>query len=131
MSEPRVPTQEELDRLSEAVRRDPGSPHFVALGEAYLALGRPRDAVAVGAHGLRLDPENIRGRMMVGRALVALHEWKQAQGELLKVVKTDKGNGDGFRLLGEVLMRRQDYERAVPVLQHAQNLDCLLYTSPS
>src|SRR5690606_24796261 len=25
-------------------------------------------------------------------------------------------------LLGEVLMRRADYERAVPVLQHAQNL---------
>ncbi|MEJ7602624.1 MAG: hypothetical protein WKG01_32330, partial [Kofleriaceae bacterium] len=29
----------------------------------------------------------------------------------------------GFALLGEVLLRRVDFERAVPVLQHAQNLD--------
>ncbi|MCX5745336.1 MAG: hypothetical protein NT062_22900, partial [Proteobacteria bacterium] len=34
----------------------------------------------------------------------------------------------GFALLGEVLLRRTDFERAVPVLQHAQNLDP---TSPS
>ncbi len=60
---------------------------------------------------------------MVGKALVALHQWKQAQAELLKVVKHDKQNGDGFHLLGEVLMRRSDYERALLVLQHAQNLD--------
>src|SRR5262249_15755228 len=32
-------------------------------------------------------------------------------------------NRMGFALLGEVLLRRNDYERAVPVLQHAQNLD--------
>ena len=31
-------------------------------------------------------------------------------------------------MLGEVLLRRSDFERAVPVLQHAQNLDP---TSPS
>lgn len=117
----RVPSQDELDRLESAVRQNPA--HFVALGEAYLALGRPRDAVELCARGLQGDPHNLAGRLMVGRALVALHQWKQAQAELLKVVKADKQNGDGFRLLGEVLMRRSDYDRALPVLQHAQNLD--------
>lgn len=124
MSEdPRVPSQDELERLEQAVRLDPASRHFVALGDAYLQLGRARDAIQIGARGLQGDPANIDGRMMVSRALVALHQWKQAQAELLKVVKGDKQNSDGFRLLGEVLMRRADYERALPVLQHAQNLD--------
>jgi tetratricopeptide (TPR) repeat protein len=121
--DPRAPSQDELERLEQAVSRDPSSPHLVALGEAYLGLGRPRDAVELGARGLRADPHNLDVRLMVGRALVSLHQWKQAQAELLKVVKTDKQNRDGFRLLGEVLMRRSDYDRALPVLQHAQNLD--------
>lgn len=60
---------------------------------------------------------------MLARAHASLHQWKEAQGELLRVVKIDRSNRQGFALLGEVLLRRSDYERAVPVLQHAQNLD--------
>jgi tetratricopeptide (TPR) repeat protein len=116
------PTAEELDELSEAFRRDPGRA-FVGLGDALLALGRPRDAVEIGARGLRENPTNLDGRIMVARAFAALHQWKEAQAELLKVVKTDRNHGHAFRMLGEVLMRRADYERALPVLQHAQNLN--------
>lgn len=121
-SKPR-PTAEELDELVELVRRDPASPAFVDLGEAYLALGRPREAVDIGSEGLRHAPDNHEGRLIVARAHAQLHQWKEAQAELLRIVKTDRTNRAGFTLLGEVLMRRADYERAVPVLQHAQNLD--------
>lgn len=116
-------TQAELDRLAEMFRRDPGSFACVQLGDAYLALGRPREAVDVGAKGVRANSKNIEIRVMVGRAFAAMHQWKEAQTELLKVVKADRNHRLGFRLLGEVLMRRADYERALPVLQHAQNLD--------
>ncbi len=117
------PTADELDELIELVRRDPASPAFVDLGEAYLALGRPREAIDVGAEGLRYAPDNHEGRLMVAKGHAALHQWKEAQAELLRIVKVDRTNRIGFTLLGEVLMRRADYERAVPVLQHAQNLD--------
>lgn len=115
------PTAADLQRLAQAFDRDPAAT-FVELGKAYLALARPRDAIDVGARGLRADPNNVEGRMMVSRAFAMLHQWKEAQTELLKVVKQDKRHRDGFRLLGEVLMRRADYDRALPVLQHAQNL---------
>jgi tetratricopeptide (TPR) repeat protein len=118
-----LPTGEEIERLNERLRREPGSPAFVELGDAYLALSRPRDAIEVGARGLRANPNSVEGRMMVSRAFAMLHKWKEAQAELLKVVKADRRNREGFRLLGEVLMRRADYDRALPVLQHAQNLD--------
>lgn len=119
----RRPSAEELEELIELTGRDPGSPAFVDLGDAYLALGRPKEAIDVGARGLRANPHNVEGRMMVSRAFVMQHQWKQAQAELLKVVKSDRSHAPGFLLLGEVLMRRGDYERALPVLQHAQNLD--------
>jgi tetratricopeptide (TPR) repeat protein len=116
------PSAEELAALNEAFRRDPAR-SFVYLGDALLALGRAREAVDVGARGLKIDPDNLAGRVMVARAFALLHQWKEAQAELLKVVKADRNHGAGFRMLGEVLMRRADYERALPVLQHAQNLD--------
>jgi tetratricopeptide (TPR) repeat protein len=119
----RRPTAQEIEELIDLVRRDPASPAFIDLGEAYLALGRPSDALKVGSIGLEAAPDNLEGRVMVARAHAALHQWKEAQGELLRVVKVDRASRQGFALLGEVLLRRQDFERAVPVLQHAQNLD--------
>src|SRR5678816_4083509 len=119
----RRPTAQEIEELIDLVRRDPASPAFIDLGEAYLALGRPRDALQVGNVGLGAAPDNLEGRIMLARAYAAMHQWKEAQGELLRVVKVDRSSRQGFALLGEVLLRRQDYERAVPVLQHAQNLD--------
>ena len=117
------PTAQEIEELIDLVRRDPGSPAFIDLGEAYLSLGRPRDAVQVCNVGLEASPDSLEGRVMLARAFAALHQWKEAQGELLRVVKVDRSNRQGFALLGEVLLRRSDFERAVPVLQHAQNLD--------
>jgi tetratricopeptide (TPR) repeat protein len=119
----RRPTAQEIEELIDLVRRDPSSPAFIDLGEAYLSLGRPRDAIQVGNLGLEASPDNLEGRVMLARAYAALHQWKESQGELLRVVKVDRSNRQGFALLGEVLLRRSDFERAVPVLQHAQNLD--------
>src|SRR5215468_9686536 len=119
----RRPTAQEIEELIDLVRRDPASPAFIDLGEAYLALGRPRDALQVGNLGLEQSPDNLEARVMMARAYASLHQWKEAQGELLRVVKVDRSSRAGFALLGEVLLRRSDYERAVPVLQHAQNLD--------
>ncbi len=116
------PTAEELQVLDESFRRDPAA-HYAALGNCLLALGRPADAAAVATQGLRYVPDDLGGHLLLGVAHSQLHQWKESQAELLKVVKADRGNVHGFRLLGEVLLRRNDFERALPVLQHAQNLN--------
>jgi len=123
MSESGPPTSDRLTELIELCEADPGAPEFVELGNCYLALSDPRQALQVGARGLEADPSNLPARLMVSRAHMMLHEWKQAQANLLAIVKADRGLSEGFRLLGEVLLRREDYDRALPVLQHAQNLD--------
>jgi len=123
MVDDRRPTAQEIEELIDLVRRDPSSPAFIDLGEAYLALGRPKDAISIGNIGIQAAPDSLEGRVMLARAYAALHQWKEAQAELLRVVKVDRSSRQGFALLGEVLLRRSDFERAVPVLQHAQNLD--------
>jgi tetratricopeptide (TPR) repeat protein len=123
MVDDRRPTAQEIEELIDLVRRDPSSPAFIDLGEAYLALGRPKDAISIGNIGIQAAPDNLEGRVMLARAYAALHQWKESQAELLRVVKVDRSSRQGFALLGEVLLRRSDFERAVPVLQHAQNLD--------
>jgi tetratricopeptide (TPR) repeat protein len=123
MVDDRRPTAQEIEELIDLVRRDPSSPAFIDLGEAYLALGRPKDAISIGNIGIQAAPDSLEGRVMLARAYASLHQWKEAQAELLRVVKVDRSSRQGFALLGEVLLRRSDFERAVPVLQHAQNLD--------
>ena len=119
----RRPSAQEIEELIDRVRRDPSSNAFVDLGEAYLVLGRPRDTIGVCGVGLGVSQNNHEGRVVLARAYAALHQWREAQGELLRVVKGDRNSRRGFALLGEVLLRRNDFERAVPVLQHAQILD--------
>ncbi len=124
----RRPTAQQIAELIELVRRDPSSPIALQLSEAYLALGRPHDAIGTMEAHLRAAPTDLEGRVMIARAYAELHQWREAQGELLRVVKVDRTSRRAFTLLGEVLLRRDDFERAVPVLQHAQGLDP---TSPS
>ena len=111
MSRNQLPTVGELQDLTAAFRRSPAAA-FVRLGGCLLELGRPQEAIDVALSGLRLNPGDLEGRLMLGTALSQLHRWKEAQDELLRVVKADRNNGRGFRLLGEVLMRRSDFDRA-------------------
>ena len=98
----RRPTAQEIEELIDLVRRDPSSPAFIDLAEAYLALGRPKDAATVGRAGLESAPDSLEGRVALARAYCAMHQWKEAQGELLRVVKVDRSNRLGFALLGWV-----------------------------
>src|SRR5437763_13431928 len=96
----RRPTAQEIEELIDLVRREPASPAFIDLGEAYLALGRPRHAQQVGTIGLGAASDNLEGRVMLARAHAAMHQWQEAQGELLRVVKVDRSRRQGFALLG-------------------------------
>ena len=60
---------------------------------------------------------------MVATGFYKLHEWKKSQVELTKIIKTDKTSVDAFTMLGEVLLRQGDRQRALPVLKHALGLD--------
>ena len=68
----RRPTAQEIEELIDLVRRDPSSPAFIDLAEAYLNLGRPKDAITVCGQGLEVTPDNLEGRVTLARAFAAL-----------------------------------------------------------
>ncbi|MCC6749559.1 MAG: tetratricopeptide repeat protein [Deltaproteobacteria bacterium] len=59
----------ELQRLVEAVRRQPGSRAFALLAEHYLDIGRPQDARQVCQDGFTANPSYERGAIVFLRVL--------------------------------------------------------------
>src|SRR6266568_330412 len=112
----------ELDRLLAVFRANPKSTVFVALAQGYLASGRATEAIEVLTQGLAY-PDHADARLALARGYVLLHCWKEAENELVKVVKLDRYNQQGFSLLGEILIRRGNYDVAGKALQRAQDLD--------
>jgi len=115
----------ELEKLRTAFRDNPRSTVFVALAQALVAAGRPDEAVEVSRQGLANHPDHIEGRLGLARAHAALSRWKEAEQELVKVVKLDRYHQKAFGLLGEVLIHRTNWDVAVKALSRAHDLDPL------
>src|SRR5262249_42511037 len=109
----------ELDRLLGVFRENPKSTVFISLAQGYLNVGRAAEAIDVLNQGLGNYPDHTEARMLLGRAFAVLHRWKEAEAELVKVVKLDRYNQAGFALLGEILVRRGNYDVASKALQRA------------
>src|SRR5262245_46796796 len=124
-AEPRMASPAELEKLRTAFRDNPRSTVFVALAQALVAAGRPDEAVEVSRQGLTTHPDHIEGRLGLARAHIALSRWKEAEGELVKVVKLDRYHQKAFGLLGEVLIHRANWDVAVKALSRAHDLDPL------
>ena len=118
-----APDPADLARLEQQLRENPRSTVYAEVADAYLRAGRATDAVDVCHRGLVHHAEHVPGRLALARALVTQGQHKEAQAELLKVVKLDRQCNDAFILLGEVLMHRGDFERAQAILAHAHELD--------
>src|SRR5215470_2764451 len=118
-----APDPAEVARLEQQLRENPRSTVYAEVADAYLRSGRADEAIEVCHRGLVHHAEHVPGRLALARALVAKEQFKEAQAELLKVVKLDRQCNDAFILLGEVLMHRGDFERAHAILAHAHDLD--------
>jgi tetratricopeptide (TPR) repeat protein len=60
---------EALSSFQDAVRLNPDSAEaYLGVGQAELALGRARDAIAELEHALRLDPKNVQARRLLSTA---------------------------------------------------------------
>lgn len=113
----------ELDRLLAVFRENPKSTVFISLAQGYLAAGRAAEAIDVLNQGLGNYPDHTEARLLLGRSFAVLHRWKEAEAELVKVVKLDRYSQEGFSLLGEILVRRGNFDVAAKALQRAVDLD--------
>ncbi|HEY0708615.1 MAG TPA: tetratricopeptide repeat protein [Polyangia bacterium] len=115
-------TEEGLERLRAVVRANPRSTAFVALAHALCDSGLEEEAEEVARQGLGQHPHLVTGQVALGRALIARGRMREAQERLVEAAKSSPENGDAFRWLGELVLRRGQPSKARVLLEYAEEL---------
>ena len=102
-----------LEELRRRVQQDPASIAFAALADEYRRAGRFHDAVETCRAGLTRHPSYLSARVTLGRALLEIGEFDQAEAELQTVLRAAPENLAAIRALAEIHHRRGDVPETV------------------
>ncbi len=102
-----------IEELRRRVQGDPASIAFAALAEEFRRAGRFKEAVETGRAGLRHHPTYVSARVTLGRSLVELQEFEQAERELAFVLRSAPDNLAARRALGELCWQRLRFADAL------------------
>src|SRR5688572_14287801 len=103
-------TQESIDDLYARWQRNPDTAETTALCEALRGGRRPDLVEIVGSHASR--QLNVGALLAAGRMYVDSGRLDDAQSVLVSAGRIAPRDGNVYRWLGEVLLRRGDAERA-------------------
>lgn len=109
----------DLQRWSEEVARDPGSPAFVPLAEAYRKQGRRDAAVRVCLRGLERNPDHVDAHGLLARLYLDAGERARAADEWGIVLRLDPESFEANRGLGFYRLERGELEAARGHLERA------------
>jgi tetratricopeptide (TPR) repeat protein len=97
-----------IEDLKRRVQQDPASIAFAALADEYRRAGLFHDAIETCRAGLLRHPAYVSARVTLGRALVAVGEYDEAQTHLEQVLLSAPENLAAIRALAEIHERRGD-----------------------
>src|SRR5512140_3245061 len=97
-----------IQELRRRVQLDPASIAFAALAEEYRRGGRYEEAIETCTIGLQRHPAYLSARVTLGRALLEVGRYEEAQTELEQVLRLAPENLAAIRGLAEIHHRRGD-----------------------
>jgi tetratricopeptide (TPR) repeat protein len=119
-----------LDDLRRRVQQDPSSIAFAQLAEEYRRASMFQEAVEVCRTGLAVHPSYLSARVTLGRALVELQQFEEAQQELQQVLQSAPENLAAIRGLADVYYRQgslpealAQYRAALAMARHDPDLE--------
>ncbi len=119
-----------IAELRRRVRADPSSIAFAQLGEEYRRGGSFDEAVQVCRAGLDRHPGYLSARVTLGRALMELGQFDEAEQEFDLVLGTAPDNLAAIRGVAEISQRRGHlhvalghYQRALSLARHDPDLE--------
>jgi tetratricopeptide (TPR) repeat protein len=122
-----------LDDLRRRVQRDPSSIAFAQLAEEYRRAAMFQDAVDVCRAGLAVHPTYLSAHVTLGRALVELDQFDEAEQELQHVLESAPENLAAIRGLADIYHRRgslpealAQYRAALAIARHDPDLEQLV-----
>ena len=95
---------------------------FHPIAMFYWATGRPDQAVAMMERGLRVDPENLESRIMMGDFLAQAGRLDEALDYYRAIAATEPANPRPLFGVAEILRRRGDVKNAIDALRKAYEL---------
>ena len=95
-----------VEELRRRLQKDPASIAFAQLAEEYRRAGQYTEAVDVARSGLAHHPTYLSARVTLGRALIELAQYNEAQAELEDVLLAAPENLAAIRGLAEIHQRR-------------------------
>jgi tetratricopeptide (TPR) repeat protein len=101
-----------IDELRRRVERDPSSIAFAQLAEEHRRIGNFDEAVRVARSGLGRHPGYLSARVTLGRALLELDQYDEAQQELEAVLRVAPENLAAVRALADIHQRRGELGEA-------------------
>jgi tetratricopeptide (TPR) repeat protein len=113
-----------IEELRRRVQADPASIAFAALAEEYRRAGRFDEAIETCRTGLQRHPSYLSARVTLGRSLLEVQNYDEAQKELEHVLKAAPENLAAIRALAEIHERRghtpealEQYKAALEVVR--------------
>jgi tetratricopeptide (TPR) repeat protein len=117
-----VPDNPRIEELRRRVQKDPASIAFAQLAEEHRRTGDYEEAARVCRAGLGKHPTYLSARVTLGRALIELGQYDEAEAELQYVLKSAPENLAAIRCLGEIHQRRGNLTEALRQYQAALGL---------
>jgi predicted Zn-dependent protease len=119
-----------LESLRRRVRQDPSSIAFAQLAEEYRRAGQLREAVDTARAGLGIHPAYHSARVTLGRALLELNQFEDAQRELEQVLKSApdnlaaiKGLAEAHHWQGALVEALAQYRAALAITRHDPDIE--------
>jgi tetratricopeptide (TPR) repeat protein len=96
-----------IEELRRRIQKDPASIAFAQLAEEHRRMGEFEEAVRVARAGLEQHPAYLSARVTLGRALLELGRFDEAQGEFEHVLLGAPDNLMALRSMAELHQRRE------------------------
>jgi len=119
-----------IESLRRRVQQDPSSIAFAQLAEEYRRAGQSQEAVDICRAGLAIHPAYHSARVTLGRALLDLSQFEDAQQELEQVLKNApenlaaiKGLAEAHHRQGSFVAALAQYRAALAIARHDPDLD--------
>lgn len=97
-----MPEHTRIDELRGRVESDPASIAFAQLAEEYRRTGNLQEAVRICRAGLEKHPAYLSARVTLGRALLELQQYDEAQAEFEYVLLAAPDNLIALRSMSDI-----------------------------
>ena len=112
-----------IRRLEERLAKDPGSPTFAPLADAYRKAGRTREAIKLCRDGLARFPDYATARLVLAKALREDGDLDGALAEIPAILAGNPTDAQGYRLAGELTRQAGRLPEALIHFRQAASLD--------